>query len=510
MEREIKLQVSAGNAGQILQAPAISDVLVDSGSADELTSTYFDTPDIRLHKAGASLRVRATGERRVQTLKFDGSIAAGLFEREEFESEVQSEFPDLDSLKALLPDDSEGKKLLQDEALGSSLKPIFVTRVKRTTAMLRLADGTEVELALDDGVVESGAASVPIHAVEMELKSGAPERLYELALGLLETVPLRIDYLSKGDRGYELLAHEHRAPVRAEPLQLRAQETVEEAFQHIVRNCLAQIHGNERGVVSGDDPGCVHQMRVGLRRLRSALDMFSEVISTPQAFDEELRWIAGELGHARDWEVLAGSTLEQVLASTDDDVAAATHQAAKDNAVQNRKTAAAAVDSMRYAKLVLELTLWLESMGWRNGETGEDRNVLEASVAKFANKTLSRRHKKLLKRGRGLADLDDESRHRARIAAKKLRYATEFFASLYPKREVKAYVGALSELQDDLGWRNDVVVADKLLRELGAARTEAAAGAIFARGYLAARAVQDHDSMKALWKKFSSMSPPKL
>lgn len=119
-----------------------------------------------------------------------------------------------------------------------------------------------------------------------------------------------------------------------------------------------------------------------------------------------------------------------------------------------------------------------------------------------------RRHKKLLKRGRGLVELDNERRHRARIAAKKVRYATEFFSSLFSRRAVKHYISALSELQDDLGWRNDIVVADGLLKSLTASKPETASGAAFARGYFASRAAQDRDSLKSLWKRFSRLTPP--
>ncbi|MDR5806550.1 CHAD domain-containing protein [Caballeronia sp. LZ001] len=118
------------------------------------------------------------------------------------------------------------------------------------------------------------------------------------------------------------------------------------------------------------------------------------------------------------------------------------------------------------------------------------------------------RHKKLLKRGDNLAELDDETRHRARIAAKKLRYATELFVSPLPKRAVKHYVSTLTELQDDLGWRNDVVVAGGLLKSLGESRPETASGTGCARGYLSSRAAQNHDTLKKLWKKFGCLAPP--
>ncbi|SAL01312.1 CHAD domain-containing protein [Caballeronia pedi] len=511
METELKLQASAGKASRVLHAPAISRLLVNPATTDELTSTYFDTPDLRLHKCGASLRVRTTGDIRVQTFKLDGTIKAGLFERDEFEGPVQGDSPELESLRQLVPEGKKAAKVLQADELAAQLQPLFVTRVKRATAVLHLSDDTEVELAVDDGVIEAQTASTPIHAVELELQNGAPEQLYELALALLEIVPLRIDHMSKSDRGYELFVQEHRLPVRAEPLELKRRYTVEKTLQHIAKNCLAQIHGNERGVVSGHDPSSVHQMRVGLRRLRSALDMFEDVIAAPAHFDGELRWIAGELGGARDWEVLAGATLDQAFESAKEgDDVNATRTAATERAIHNRKAAAAAVDSVRYTRLVLEFTLWIESMGWRIEQSARDLARRERRISDFADLTLTSRHKKLLKRARGLAELDDASRHRARIAAKKLRYATEFFTSLYPKRAVKPFINALSELQDDLGWRNDIVVADELLRSLATEKPEAEFGAGFARGYFASRAALDHGSMKALWAKFKRMDLPSL
>ncbi len=118
------------------------------------------------------------------------------------------------------------------------------------------------------------------------------------------------------------------------------------------------------------------------------------------------------------------------------------------------------------------------------------------------------RHRKLLKRGRRLPKLDAQRRHRARIAAKKLRYATEFFASLYPRQRLRRYRAVLSSLQDDLGWRNDVAVADGLLGALQAERPRTAIGAGFARGYLIARVAADQKALRRLWTRFRSACPP--
>jgi triphosphatase len=208
----------------------------------------------------------------------------------------------------------------------------------------------------------------------LELKNGKPEQLYNLALALLHDVPLCIDHLSKADRGYGLLVQEQNAGVKAEPLKLKKRGSVEEAFQSIARNCLAQVHGNERGVVFGQDPSSVHQMRVGLRRLRSALDLFAPVIQAPADIDNELRWIAGELGKARDWEVLAGTTLKKACDSTADDAdATAVQQAAQNIATENRKAAVAAVNSVRYMRLIIQFTLWTHQKGWRTSRSKHPR-----------------------------------------------------------------------------------------------------------------------------------------
>jgi CHAD domain-containing protein len=249
-------------------------------------------------------------------------------------------------------------------------------------------------------------------------------------------------------------------------------------------------------------------MRVGLRRLRSAIDLFATVIPAYPTLDGELRWIASELGAARDWEVLAGATLDRSGTIGNADEIQPVRQVCERIAVNNRQRAAAAVESVRYTRLVLQLAVWLNRKGWRDGMSDKQREGIGGSAGKFSAEVLRDRHRKLIKRGKRLADLDDHRRHRARIAAKKVRYATEFFASLFARRAVRHYVDALTALQDDLGWRNDAVVADQLLKLLPRTSPEAALGAAFARGYLASRVAADHQTLKKRWKRFRRLSPP--
>ncbi|WP_269503055.1 CYTH and CHAD domain-containing protein [Burkholderia sp. IMCC1007] len=507
MERELKLRVSGRDLDKIRRAPLLAHA--DGAQARQLlTSTYFDTAAHAFHRCAASLRVRAVGNDRIQTLKREGSTQAGLFDRDEFEMSVDGDVPDLTLLQAEIPADDDLGRLIRDDATASRLQPVFVTRITRTVIPLHLPSGDEIEVALDKGTIDAGSKSLPIAAVELELKHGRPESLYGIALELLEMAPLRIDRDSKADLGYGLLVDEHRQAVKAQRVQLTKRDSIESAFCAIARNCLDQVHANERGVQSGDDPSSVHQMRVGLRRLRSALDLFEKAIPAFAGLDDELRWIASELGAARDWEVLAGTTLDHAGTNGSPDEIRAVRDACEHIAVDNRQRAAAAVESVRYTRLALQLASWLNRKGWRDEMSDEQRDAIMRPAKPFAEDVLRRRHRKLIKRGKRLADLDDHRRHRARIAAKKVRYATEFFASLCSKRAVRSYVDALTALQDDLGWRNDAVVAERFLKTLPRTAPDTAPGASFARGFLAARVAADHQPLKKRWKRFKRLSPP--
>jgi len=213
-----------------------------------------------------------------------------------------------------------------------------------------------------------GQRSAPASARQwrpLEVQAGDPAELFDFALQLLDAVPMRLSRASKGDRGYALVAAAPAEAVRAEPLGLADEASAKTVFQCIVENCLTQIFANEQGVVSSPDPESVHQMRVGLRRLRAALDIYRSLIACPPGLENEIKWIAGELGPARDWEVLAHTTLGEAFAGAPGDVGAdAVLAAANEVAASARKRAADAVSSERYTRLILELNHWLVSAQW--------------------------------------------------------------------------------------------------------------------------------------------------
>ena len=95
--------------------------------------------------------------------------------------------------------------------------------------------------------------------------------------------------------------------IKAAALTLSKRMTTEQAFQFIAGNCLMHITANRDGVAERQDAESVHQMRVGLRRLRTLLAVFKNVLPAPQSLLHDLTWLGTQLGAARDWEVLAGS-----------------------------------------------------------------------------------------------------------------------------------------------------------------------------------------------------------
>lgn len=297
--------------------------------------------------------------------------------------------------------------------------------------------------------------------------------------------------------------------VKAAPLKLARRMNAEQAFERIVRSCLGQIQANEEGVARFHDVESLHQMRVGLRRLRAALAMFKDLLYLPDSLESELDWFAGELGPARDWDVLLESTLPRVEQAMPGEGALPDVREAVQHTVQAlHEQAGAAVASARYARLVRALESWLDKREWRDTLSAGRKARLKMRVGEFAAVILEQDQQRLLKRGRKLKDGGTKERHRMRIAAKRSRYATEFFASLYPGRQVRPYVAALATLQDELGSMNDAAVADRLLAELAQQYHGVDADTGFIRGYLASGAAGGMAKVRKLWKKLRPMRAP--
>lgn len=509
MEIELKLLLPPKDAKKLLKLAPIRAHACGKPKQNELFAAYFDTPDLALRRHDAGLRVRKENGRWVQTMKAGGSILGGLHQRHEWEVAVDACRPDLKKLYALVPAGSPWSSLVGAPSLAAELQALFSVQVVRTSIHLRI-DGDEIELALDQGTITCGEKNLPVSEVELELKSGNPQSLYAFALRLLEDIPLRLENRSKAERGYALHAAAPRSAFfKAEELVLPRRATVEQGLCAVLGNCLTHIQKNEAGLIEEHHPESLHQMRVGLRRLRSAFKLFEDMLALPPSLQEQLAWLGNALGPARDWEVLSASTLKSVIGAS---AAEAQLQALQDGVEEIAGgmlgKAARAVASPRYTQLLLSFFAWMQASGWRAGMPAAAVGRWEQPLESFAAQALEGGHRKILDRGKHMRAGDPHRLHRLRIACKRNRYAAEFFHSLYPAKRMRRYVAALADMQDELGWRNDAAVAAGLLDETQEKIPHAAGAAGFAKGYLAALLQTDNRKLRKAWKKFRKQKPP--
>ncbi|WP_312166362.1 CHAD domain-containing protein [Phenylobacterium sp.] len=454
-----------------------------------LVSTYYDTPQGDLRKARISLRIREGGGKRVQTLKRGDGFA-----REEHEQTITSQGLDLafPALKDALP-----------PAKRKALSPIFTVRVTRRQRTFDFG-GSSIELAVDEGEVQAGDRARRVSEVELELKGGDCGPMFDLARQLSKTAPLYLSFDGKATQGQGLIDGSDRAPRRHDKAPLARGLTAAGAFQAIARNTLAQIAANGVVLREADSVEAVHQLRVAVRRLRSAISTFNAVTDDDhaEAIKTELKWLAGACNEARDLDVFAESAAALVDPTLDLAALAPALEAARARA---HAKACAAVASGRFRDLVLDTTAWVETGAWLTlgGKASAKRRDLPAE--KFAAKALDRRRKALMKLAEDLKGADDETRHQARIAAKKLRYAAEPFAPLFDA-DSRSFIRAVKGLQEELGALNDVAVAAELIGRL---RLKGAALAA-ARSLLAAREAAKPKSVKGAVRAMGRLaaSPP--
>ena len=502
-EVELKLRIDRKDAARLRHHPAIAAACIGKPVTRKLTSIYFDTPDLKLLDSGISLRVRRMSGNWYQAVKAAGSSLGGLHRRMEWEDIIAAGQPDFTRML-----DPDLILLFADQRLRDDLKPIFRTEVSRTEWQLAFDNGDRVELALDLGQLLADGDSQPICEIELELKAGNAGRLFDLALALQQDIPLELENVSKAQRGYAHYRPQQPAIIKARLPKLARDASAHDAFKTISWECIHQLQGNQDMVLHGSDVEGVHQMRVALRRLRSAFAIFREVVGRESYLElvGEIGWLTDVLGTARDLDVFLTETLPPMIEQLN-------HHPGllqlRDKAVSAQKrsyvAARRALSSQRYHRLVLVLGNWLENEGWRESNPEADGH----SVLDIAQTTLAKRHKQIRRHGRRLMHMHPEERHATRIAAKKLRYAAEFFASLFTHGNSRRFISTLAQLQDVLGVLNDITVTAELIRKLVGHRPNQAldeAMHLFA-GWNGCNAMHRLEGMEQAWRAFNRQEP---
>ena len=574
-EIELKFRIPPARLAALRRA-----VVTRSAQVLPLAAVYFDTPGQHLARARVALRLRREGATWVQTLKAEGASAMHRLEHNRVVAATRQ--PALDLSRH---DGTAAGQVLREvlaDARNAPLSARYATEVLRTQRLLR-ADGARIELALDEGWITAGPHRLPICELEFELLAGTPQALLDVAGRWVDRFGLVLDVRSKSERGHCLAAGIPAGrPTKARPLRLPADASPAQALAAMLANALGQALANASVMADADlaeqvtaDAEYLHQLRVGLRRLRSLLRVYGPLAPPADAaLAPALGALFGQLGAARDrdamaewlWPALHAADAPWVPGAASGQAANAPHDHASETAAKtanadadadetatataNGPAAAISTSAVMAPAMAMAVAaapgagvdlgallrapatqrLWLSALaasqppmaaaaampagalpapalaerqeGQKNqksikglqgvkgqkgvkghhGHKGHDGREGEA-LRDLLRAPLHRLLRQVQRDAAGFDTLDDAARHRLRRRIKRLRYAADAVASLWPARPVERTLRALARAQEPLGAYNDTVVALALMRGLAAQEGRA----WFAVGWLTAR-----------------------
>ena len=450
IETELKLSLDVKDIPQLLKHP----LLASTPKRQKLHNTYFDTPDLALTQQKVAVRERRILRKTILTVKTANNSEGGISQRSEWEAPTspgQFDFPTLIDDVALV------EKLTQ---IAPSLVPVFTTDFSRRIWTLTFRKAT-IEVALDQGLISVSRDGMnreqPICELELELKDGPPVMLFALARMLSREVRLHPANESKAARGYALFLDQTITPVRGETFLINPDESTIATFLMIARSCISQLQANEQGINTPQNEEYIHQARVALRRLRTALRLFSDALPAGFAdrWSQAWREIAQELGDARNWDVFCSEQLlllDKDLGEHPDllSLRSFAHQ-------RRRESHDSAKNYMNSRQYSIQIISFCEALLMLKDS--------EETIRGYATKALKRRHKRFIAGARIAHTLDAEARHEVRIDLKKLRYTLDFFESLYPKKRVQAFSRMMANTQALLGHMNDLATSELLMAE---------------------------------------------
>ena len=526
-ETELKFRIPAARLAAVRRAVATRTAVVEP-----LAAVYLDTPDEHLAQARVALRLRREGVQWVQTLKAEG---AGAMQRLEHnvplgqpggagdggdgaDSPASAKRPKHDLARHA---GTEAGALLTRVLAGAGNAPLverYATEVQRTRRTLRHG-GALIELALDEGCIQAGMASCAVCEIEFELLSGPPQALLAVASRWVDRFGLVLDVRSKSERGHRLATGQaSSAPTRARPLTLSARSGLDSVLAAMLGNALGQVLANASALATPDDadalaadaadaadaaaaaaaaasaaaaatlahhpvpdPELLHQLRVGLRRLRTVLTLFAGLLPPAvTGLSPALATVFAQLGAARDRDAMAEWLWPALQAAGAPAMPLTADPGTGGPQVLSALLASPAVQQ-----------LWLALLGatlpggpvWPDPAPGADPAARTAPpVRQVLREPLQRLLRQVRRDAARFDQLDTTARHRLRRRIKRLRYAVELSASLWPAKRCARFLRALQRAQTPLGAFNDSVVAQDFCQALVAQNPQA----WFAVGWLAA------------------------
>lgn len=457
-----------------------------AGTPRRLVDSYLDTDDWRIARAGFVVRTRRRGRHDEITLK-DTRPAEGSGLRQRLE--VTEVLP-ASGVAALGAEGAVGRRL--HAIVGSRrLREVLQVRTRRRPFALRVGGIDAAEVALDDTMIVVGGGQRPmqLRRVEVEVRPEWLEALEPIVDQLRASCGLQPASLSKFEAGLLAVGQEIPGSPDLGPTGISESSTMGELAYAVLRRQLGVLRDKEPGTRLGEDPEELHDMRVGTRRLRAALALFSDVLPVrAQVFREELGWLGRVLGAVRDLDVQQEGLADMAAATAgwsagarpDDHDPLAELSALLE---RERDTARAemlgALDSVRWERLAKGLAAMVQQ-----GPARRSLATRVPAVIGMPDLVVARHDKvtKAAKRAKRSGVVSDF--HRLRIGCKRLRYALEFSSEVYGGRTSR-FVRQLTALQDQLGLMQDAEVASIRLADLATGEAHLPAATVFVMGGVA-------------------------
>jgi triphosphatase len=471
-ETELKFIVDSGRAMAIEAA-----LRRHGGRRVTIESRYLDTADRRLAEAGLSLRLRRTGRLWEQTLKAPGASAVDRAEETVARrGRWTAQGPPIEP--ALHAQSAAGQKLLallqDEEGTGAALRSVYETEVSRLRGRIE-SEGAVVEVAFDRGAIRAEGRSAPICEVEYELVSGSVAALLRVARAGVVAHRMCLSTVSKAARGDRLARRQLGAPaVKARAPAIAAAMPGPILLRAVVEACVDQVLGNASELALGhlsDD--LVHELRVGLRRLRTAsreLGALDPLLD--RRFEAAFANAFRGLGSYRDQTSVAAASERRL--------------AAAGSPAQPRHSNAELPDPLEIVRAEPFQCALLEALAavLAPSPSNAANRLLAVDPSLHIGARLDKLHRRLAQAAGRFESLVETERHRARKRVKRLRYLGELVAPLYKGKDIKRYVSRLKPAQDELGAYVDLVVSLKMARD---AAIQGDAEAWFDVGWLTAQ-----------------------
>lgn len=447
-EIELKLRLDPKCMRKLAAHPLLAGL---TSRKQRLLNTYHDTANLTLRENRIAMRFRKKGPEWLLTVKTAEPGSGGLAVRSEWETAAQPGVFDFSHVDA-------PKLRSQLDQLKDQLEPVFATDFKRQLWHVPFGDSL-IELAIDHGHISAGGRREVICEIELELLSGSIADIFGLARALQKHHILHPAIASKAERGYRLFRNEPSTPFKAKPVAISETQSPVDAFRSIALGCLEHFQRNETGLLAGGEPEFIHQARVALRRLRSAIKLFAPVLPEDfvAVYSQSWKTLAGALGEARNWDVFLEETLPPLLAAFPNNAEILQLRNEAHRRVKNARRAITRLLGVKeYPRLIVEFTSAVYALS--------DSQPIK--LTDFAAERIAAHTRSAKKMAQRYAELSPGERHAMRLRFKKLRYAMEFVMPLLPIRRMKPYLNTLSKLQESLGSINDLVTAGFLINDI--------------------------------------------